>query len=163
MQRVCSKFFFGMASICALAFVFSAGVSLAEALPPRSPSSPQDLRVPPAVTCNANDHSPRNLFNCCVSRAQRITFKKNSPQEMMKPIVVLESEGQICRDAHLQRLEFSFRMQTPSGLRVFDLTSPKIENTPFFSSRGLPTKFWLNLASNFEFSNSSLEIGRAHV
>ncbi len=94
--------------------------------------------------CVPGDQEPNYQFACCVLQAQFIEFEDEKNLH-------LKSDQSQCQTANLRDLKFSLSQEASNGVRVYFLSEPAIEQTPFNSKKGHKTQMWLNVSTQFSF------------
>lgn len=99
------------------------------------------------ITCQPEDSSPQNLFNCCVYRARTIQVENIQNLET----IYLKADPKLCLNPDLQNLRFKLNVKTQDGVYSYLLESPRVEDTPFYSNQQRPTSFWIHFVPRFDF------------
>lgn len=105
-----------------------------------------ELKTDPKVFCEPQNPNSDNQFACCVHLARTIVLDPNDTLH-------LRADPKLCLNPDLQNLKFSLTHARPDGVRIYELSSPQIEQTPFKSYSGYPTRFWIAINSYFVLPN----------
>lgn len=103
-----------------------------------------ELNADPRAVCEPQNPDADNQFACCVKRARGMELDSQDTLH-------LRADPKLCLNPELHHLQFSLRTARPDGIRIYELSSPSIEQTPFKSFSGYPTRFWIALNSYFDF------------
>lgn len=93
--------------------------------------------------CEPGNPNATQLFACCVQAAKTIEVDSRN-------VLHLKADPNLCKEASLQNLEFALAQARPDGIDIFELKSPRIEDTVFRSYSGSPARLWI--AVNYAFS-----------
>lgn len=114
-----------------------------------------DLKPKSGIECEPLDPNASNQFACCVKLAQTIESADGNTLH-------LKADPKLCLNPDLQDLKFDLMSTRPNGIKIYSLSSPSIEHTPFKSYSGNPTRFWLAINSSFEFPKKTYPSDGVH-
>ena len=132
------KIVFSVFSLCMITDAFAASANT---------FTPFDLQLRgnASVECEPKDPNAQNQFACCVQKAIGLQVDAQN-------VAHLKVDKSLCTNPALQDMQFAFvHASTNDSYSVYELRSPDIEQTPFKSYAGNPTKFWISVNSNFDF------------